>query len=158
MTEVFSAPAGVYVERSFEELTVHELYALLRLRSEVFVVEQNCVYPDLDGKDQISRHLFFQRDGAPLAYCRWYCSAGDVVLGRIVTSSAGRGLGLGRALMEEALRRIDGQQVRLSAQAHLQDFYRQFGFRSQGELYDDAGIPHVTMVRAALEQEQPATS
>ena len=143
-----------YVCRPFSELTVYQLHDLLRLRCDVFVVEQACVYPDIDGQDPHSRHLLGYAGGRLELCCRWYEESqgedgGSVVLGRIVTSSRCRGQGLGAQLMREALERIGPRRVMLSAQAHLEDFYHRFGFNARGEPYDDAGIPHVDMVRPA---------
>lgn len=152
------APELVFVGKNFAQLSVDELYAALRLRSEVFVVEQNCVYPDLDGKDQQSRHLLCWSEPAAAdapetghlaAYCRWYEDGDEIVLGRILTSPAMRGQGTGRKLMREALGRIGERPMRLSAQAHLEGFYNEFDFIARGEPFDDAGIPHILMVRRA---------
>jgi ElaA protein len=147
----------------FEALRLHQLYALLRLRAEVFVVEQDCPYQDLDGLDLEARHLLGTRDGELVACARWYwCDGPDpqgdpedgpaMVLGRIVTSGSVRGQGVGHRLMEAALAAIDGEgagplPVRMHAQAHLERFYNRFGFATRGEPFDEDGIPHLLMVR-----------
>lgn len=141
-----------FVCRPFVELTVQQLHDLLRLRCDVFVVEQACIYPEIDGRDPDCRHLLAY-DGDDLELCcRWYEQpsgedAGSVVLGRIAARQNSRGKGLGARLMVEALARIGPRRVVLSAQAHLEDFYRRFGFETRGIPYDDAGIAHVDMVR-----------
>lgn len=119
------------------ELTVPQLYALLKLRSEVFVVEQQCVYQDVDGDDLVgeNRHLLGWRDGELVAYARILKSEEEfapVVIGRVIVSPAARGAKLGYQLME---------------QAHLQSFYAHFGFTPVTEVYDEDGIPHIGMAR-----------
>ncbi|QGZ61895.1 GNAT family N-acetyltransferase [Paraburkholderia acidisoli] len=142
--------------QAFDALSPREVYALLKLRSEVFVVEQNCVYGDIDGLDLGAWHLFawHDRDGARAlaGYLRVLVpDAGEasVRIGRVVTSPDYRGIKLGNALLERAIARI-GQQwpgvpMRLHAQAHLQKFYGAFGFVPEGEIHDEDGIPHVWM-------------
>jgi ElaA protein len=133
----------------FRQLTVHQLHDILELRCRVFIVEQNCAYDDIDGHDPKSVHLLAY-DGRTLeGCCRWYCRDDQVVFGRIVTSQRTRGQGLGSYLMAEALDRIGPSEIFLSSQAHLEPFYRRFGFVPQGEPYDWVGILHVDMVRAA---------
>ncbi|QVQ29744.1 GNAT family N-acetyltransferase [Achromobacter deleyi] len=137
------------------ELTTAELYAILRLRSEVFVVEQNCVFLDMDGKDLQGQteHLMAWRDGALLAYCRLLEPAlndGQVVIGRVITAPAARGSGLGHELMrrakEEAQRIWPDQPVYLGAQARLKRYYGGHGFVPVTEEYIEDGIPHVGML------------
>jgi len=129
------------------ELGVEQLYALLAAREAVFVVEQNCAYQELDG-----------RDGAALHLIAW---SGDVVaaclrvldppaLGRVMTAKNFRGCGLGRELMRRALQHLDASgtaEVRISAQTYLEKFYRSFGFEPVSEPYLEDGIPHIGMVR-----------
>lgn len=143
--------------KSFEALSAGELYAALQLRSEVFVVEQNCVYQDCDGYDPRCRHLFGWTEGADGAYLAAYLRmvpAGlkypEASIGRVVTSPRARGTGAGRALVAEALRVLDAEgpaPLRISAQAYLENFYRGFGFRTVSEPYLEDGIPHVEMLR-----------
>lgn len=147
--------------RPFDALTNHQLYALLRLRSEVFVVEQDCAYLDADGLDLEARHILGMEDGDLVACARWYWSdapdpqggsdsAAAVVLGRIVTAASVRGKGYGKALMAAALAAVDEEsprRVRMHAQAHLEGFYGQFGFETRGQPFDEDGIPHLLMVR-----------
>jgi ElaA protein len=121
--------------RAFEALTVHELYALLRLRTDVFVVEQNCVFGDIDGKDPVALHLLASEGDRLGGYLRVFPpgTAGPVAkIGRVVVAPAFRATGLGRRLMREALdeiaRRCGPVPVELAAQAHLEGFYGSFGF------------------------------
>lgn len=141
--------------RAFDALSLRELYALLRLRAAVFVVEQACVYQDVDGHDPDSLHLLGWRGGLLAAYAR-ILPAGvtfpEVSIGRVVTAPEARGGGLGRALMQQALavcaRRFPGAPVRIGAQAHLQDFYSGLGFVPASAPYDEDGIAHVEMLLA----------
>jgi ElaA protein len=140
---------------SFEALSARQLYAILQLRSEVFVIEQQCLYQDMDGSDHEAMHLVGLYDGRLMAYARCF-PAGvkytEASIGRVITRSELRGTGAGHALMREALARMQAvwgaQAVRISAQAHLEDFYAQHGFAAQGDVYDEDGIPHVAMLRA----------
>ena len=140
-----------WVAQSFDELELDELYAILRLRAEVFVVEQDCAYQDLDGLDRRAVHLAGMEEGELVAYARWYPEGGHVRLGRIVTSPRVRGRGHGRRLVTEAIRRIADEHpdrpVLIHAQAHLERFYRALGFERRGEAFEEDGIPHVAMVR-----------
>jgi ElaA protein len=130
----------------FADLEPSVLYDLLRLRSEVFVVEQACVFLDLDGLDTAPStiHLWLERDGAMLGYAR--VLPGDEVteLGRVVTPIEQRGQGIGARLMREALARTEGP-VALKAQARLADWYEHFGFEVAGRPFLEDGIPHVPM-------------
>ena len=139
-----------------EDLGKDQLYALLRLRSEVFVVEQQCVYPDLDGQDLSgdTHHLMAWKDDELVAYLRLLdpeTQGGDVVIGRVIVAPVARGTGLGHQMMEEALKRIDDiwpeTPIFLSAQAHLQGYYGRYGFVAEGEEYLEDDIPHIGMRR-----------
>lgn len=140
----------------FHRLSLEELYAIMALRQEVFVVEQNCPYLDADGKDQPAHHLLGYSDkGALLAYSRLLPSgvsyAGYPSFGRVATAPSIRGGGQGRALMEKTLEwmeRLYGRQaIKISAQSYLISFYRSLGFQAVGEEYLEDGIPHIGMVR-----------
>ena len=149
-------PARRYDWRSFEQLSSVELYLLLRLRSEVFVVEQRCAYLDVDGRDLEAHHLLvWGREDRLAGYARVF--APDKVdatagIGRVVTSAEGRGSGLGRWLMHEALDFIASRhgdvQIRISAQAHLERFYNEFGFRRSSDDYLEDDILHCDMLRS----------
>lgn len=130
----------------FGDLEPSVLYDFLRLRSEVFVVEQACVFLDLDGRDTqpSTIHLWIEDDGAMLGYAR--VLPGDEVteLGRFVIPTEHRGQGIGAGLMREALARIEGP-VALKAQARLVEWYEHFGFEISGQPFLEDGIPHVPM-------------
>ena len=136
---------------SFAELDAPTLYRLLKLRVDVFVVEQKCAYPELDGRDlePETRHLWIEDGaGAPLAYLRVLREPdGAARIGRVVTAPHARGRGLAAALMAAALREIGDRPSRLDAQTHVAGFYARFGYRVAGEEYLDEGIPHVPMFR-----------
>ena len=136
------------------ELSVHSLYALLKLRCEVFVVEQTCPYQDIDGDDLIgeNRHILGWRDNELVAYARILKSEEDfdpVVIGRVIISGRARGEKLGYQLMEQALascrQHWPQKAIYLGAQAHLQKFYASFGFVPVTEVYDEDGIDHIGM-------------
>jgi ElaA protein len=140
--------------KAFQELTVDELYELLRLRSEVFVVEQNCVFLDMDDKDQKCYHLLLHADSEMVGYCRLVpagLSYKEVAIGRVVSSPSVRGKGLGRKVMElaiESCEKLFGPgDIRLGAQTYALGFYSSLGFVSEGEVYDEDGIEHIEMVR-----------
>ncbi|WP_323149885.1 GNAT family N-acetyltransferase [Pseudomonas oryzihabitans] len=142
--------------RAAPALTTAELYAALVLRARVFVVEQQCVYPDPDGLDLTEDvwHLFGWQDGELLAYLRLLGAVRDeAVIGRVIVAPKGRGSGLGHQLLEEALRvcaeRWPGRPLFLSAQAHLQAYYGRYGFTPCSGVYDEDGIPHIDMRRVA---------
>jgi len=138
------------------DLSKHDLYAALRLRTQVFVVEQQCPYQEVDGLDLQgdTRHLLGWDGNQLVAYLRLLDPAlndGDVVIGRVVIAEAARGTGLGHALMEQALaacaRQWPGVAVYLSAQAHLQGYYGRYGFSAVTDEYLEDGIAHIGMRR-----------
>lgn len=143
---------------SFKALDIDSLYALLARRQQVFVLEQRCLYQDLDALDQRAYHLLGWQMHAGVrtlvAYLR--CVEPGVKypepsLGRVMTVDAARGSGLGKALLEQGLRcseqQFPGQRIRISAQLYLERFYQGFGFRSCSEPYDEDGIAHLEMLR-----------
>ena len=139
--------------KKFDELSVHELYSILRLRSEVFVVEQNCVFQDADDKDQQCFHLMGWEEDKLLAYAR--IVPPEVIykepsIGRIVTSPASRRKGLGRQLMTESMKQTERLYskipIRIGAQQYLIPFYQSFGFVISGDPYMEDGIPHIEMI------------
>jgi len=134
---------------AFAELDGLTLYRLLALRVDVFVVEQKCAYPELDGRDldPATVHLWIESDdGAPVAYLRVLAEAdGSVRIGRVVTAPSRRGEGLAAALVTDALARTAPATVVLDAQSHLTAWYEGFGFESAGAEYLDDGIPHTPM-------------
>ena len=159
VSESTDIPDVRWQARMFHELDTRTLYALLKLRSEVFVVEQNCVYLDPDGKDAHPQtvHVFaLADDGAIAAYLRILppgLSYPQVSFGRVLTAPAYRGRGLGDPLVRQALAQIEarwpGCDVQIGAQAHLEHYYARHGFVPSSEPYLDDGIPHIDMLRAA---------
>lgn len=138
----------------FSELTKEQLYTILRLRQEVFIIEQNCFYLDADGVDQESFHLIGTTKGKIVAYARLIPPGvvyPEVSFGRVLVVPSHRGKRLGRSLTEqlisEATERWPGQNLRISAQHYLVHFYKNYGFKTVGSVYDDAGIPHIRMDR-----------
>ena len=139
--------------RPFDELTAGELYELLRFRQNIFVVEQACAYPDLDGLDQGAWHLLARFESELIGYLRLTAIAGPPPLariGRVAVAVHLRRQGLGRMLMEEALtlcrERFPQRVIALGAQVPLVPFYESFGFATTFEPYDDFGVAHVEMV------------
>ncbi|MEV4489759.1 GNAT family N-acetyltransferase [Micromonospora coxensis] len=135
---------------SFAELDARTLHDLLRLRIDVFVVEQACPYPELDGRDVEpgTRHLWLESGGAPVAYLRILADPGDVArIGRVVVAPTARGAGHAGRLMTEALRLVGDRPCVLEAQSYLADFYARHGFTVTGPEYVEDGIPHLPMRR-----------
>jgi ElaA protein len=139
--------------RPFEALTVYELYAILQLRSEVFVVEQHCAFLDADSKDHYCYHFCGWTEGSLAAYSRLVPPAvtyKEMSIGRVVTSQKFRRGGYGRMLMQESIAtcyRLFGRQpIRIGAQLYLKQFYESFGFRQDGAVYDEDGIDHIHMM------------
>lgn len=137
------------------ELSGEEVHDLLKLRFDVFILEQQSLYPEIDGRDVEAVHLIAaDGGGAPAATLRMLGLGGDgpVYIGRVAVRADMRGTGLGRDMMAAALERIavaaPGRPVRLGAQTYLEGFYASFGFRTISGVYDDGGIPHVDMEKA----------
>jgi ElaA protein len=135
-------------DATLAELDPVTLYRILALRSDVFVVEQNCVYADLDGRDlePEARQLWIERDGAVLTTLRMLVTPdGAARIGRVATAATARGSGLAARLMQRALTLAGDREVVLNAQAYLLQWYERFGFVRDGADYDEDGIPHVPM-------------
>jgi ElaA protein len=139
---------------AFESLSPREIHDLYRLRAQVFVVEQDCAFQDLDGADPACHHLLGTRAGDLVAYCRIAppgLKFAEPSIGRVIVPEELRGTGLGRILMQEALRRTDalwpGMPVRIGAQHRLEKFYTALGFATDSEPYDEDGIAHIEMLR-----------
>jgi ElaA protein len=136
----------------FAELDATTLYALLRLRVDVFVVEQRCPYPELDGRDPepSTVHLWLAGQGSPVGYLRLLEEPdGTIRIGRVAVARPARGAGLAGRLMAAALERVGDRECVLDAQSPLVGFYTRLGFVVTGSEYLDDGIPHVPMRRAA---------
>jgi len=143
-----------HLVKPFQQLNVNELYDLLRLRSEVFVLEQNCVFLDQDNKDQQCYHLLVFANDELAGYSRLVpagLSYPEVSIGRVITAPAFRGKGFGRKVMELAIqncRELFGPvDIRIGAQTYAQQFYASLGFVPEGDVYDEDGIDHIEMVR-----------
>ena len=141
------------ITKTFYELDTEDLYQILRLRSEVFVVEQDCVYQDIDNKDQNAIHLYYKENNEILAYTRIF-KAGhyyeNPCIGRVVVSKKNRGNDLGKKIMIDSMeyikQNIKGEKIELSAQKYLDKFYKDLGFYKIGEDYLEDGIPHQRMI------------
>ncbi len=136
----------------FEELTARKLYEVLKLRVDVFVVEQNCPYPELDNLDQQSVHLLYSENSEVLAYARLVPSGIKYDLpsiGRVIVHESARGRGLAKQLLERSIEYIleewQASAIQLQGQVYLQGFYESFGFQPISDNYDEDGIPHVDM-------------
>ncbi|WP_298314903.1 GNAT family N-acetyltransferase [uncultured Aquimarina sp.] len=141
--------------KRFNELELIELYKILRLRAEVFVVEQDCVYQDIDNKDQKALHVIGYKNDEVVAYTRIF-NAGDYFenasIGRVVVSEDARKYGYGHDLIKKSIEGIQEEfqtdQIKISAQCYLEKFYKKHGFKQIGEEYLEDGIPHIAMIRS----------
>lgn len=139
--------------KCFDELSTHELYKILRLRAEVFVVEQDCVYQDIDNKDQKALHVIGYKKDNIVAYTRIF-DAGDYFdkasIGRVVVSEKERKYGYGHNLIRCSISAIKENyktnKIKISAQCYLKKFYEKHGFIQQGKEYLEDGIPHIAMI------------
>ncbi|TDQ28671.1 GNAT family N-acetyltransferase [Tenacibaculum caenipelagi] len=140
--------------KKFQELTTSELYELLQLRSEVFVIEQDCVYQDLDGKDVKALHVLGEKEGKIVAYTRLF-NSGEYFdtpsIGRVVVKESERKYGYGHDLIKASIKAIvdsySETTITISAQTYLQKFYESHGFKQVGEEYLEDGIPHIRMIK-----------
>lgn len=142
------------VYKSFSKLTTNELYQILKLRQDVFIIEQDCIYGDIDGNDSKAYHLLFLKDDTVIAYLRIFApgvKVKEVSMGRIIVSKDFRGTGLGKTLIEKGIELCTNHypdtDIRIEAQAALMSYYNQYGFKEEGEVYLWDGIDHIQMVR-----------
>ncbi|QOY35619.1 GNAT family N-acetyltransferase [Anaerobacillus isosaccharinicus] len=140
--------------KTFDELTKNQLYTIIKERINIFVVEQNCPYPELDDLDQNSFHLFLQEEGEIRAYCRILPKGlkyEEVSIGRVIVKEKYRRSGIASLLMKNAIAFVEEElketKIKIQAQDHLRHFYQSFGFTSISEVYLEDGIPHVDMVK-----------
>lgn len=140
--------------KTFDELTVPELYKILKSRIDVFVIEQNCPYPDLDNYDQKAVHIWAEEEGEMLAYCRIFdqdIKYDEASIGRVLTTEKARGKSLGKQLISYAVQTIENRfhttEIKISAQDYLLKFYSDFGFIDTGKKYLEDDIPHTEMIR-----------
>lgn len=135
--------------KNFNDLTLHELYGILKVREAVFNKEQRCTDYDIDGQDLTAQHLFCMEDDRIVAYARIILHDTVVKVGRVLVQRAYRCRGLGHELIKKVLQEISRHypkmKIVLSAQAYLEQFYKTYGFKVISEPYDEAGIPHITM-------------
>ncbi|PTL37574.1 GNAT family N-acetyltransferase [Alkalicoccus saliphilus] len=138
--------------KKFEDFSPEELYRILQIRVEVFVVEQNCPYPEIDGKDKDCWHLYAEEHGEILAYARLLppgLSYEEAAIGRVLVAEVYRGSGLGKELMEQSVAflndKMNYSSIRLQAQEYAEKFYSSFGFQRISETYLEDNIPHVDM-------------
>lgn len=140
----------------FDGFSLRTLYEMLQLRSEVFVVEQACVFQDMDGADEQAMHLLGRSGGQLVAYARCFPAGvkyAEASIGRVITRSTARASGRGHVLMQRAIDAMDSHwgshPIRIGAQARLEKFYNRHGFVKAGPIYDEDGIDHIEMVRPA---------
>lgn len=137
-----------------DDLSAREMHEILQLRELVFIIEQNCIYQDVDHKDEMAYHLQGRNgEGKLVAYARLIpagISYDEVSIGRVVSHPDFRGTGAGRELVAECLEQMEllfsKQSIRISAQLYLLNFYQSFGFKELGEVYDEDGLPHIEML------------
>ena len=139
--------------KSFTELTVNELYEIMKLRSEVFVVEQNCVYLDADGKDEKSYHFYGAANGSIAAYARLLppnLSFKEASIGRVLTAPSQRRKGFGIVLMQKCIAKtldvFNTTEIKIGGQLYLKSFYEGLQFKQYSDVYDEDGIPHIEMI------------
>lgn len=149
----------------FDQLSADQVYDLLAARIEVFVVEQDCPYQDVDGRDRHALHCWAENASGVLAYGRITAPGvrfAEPSIGRVITTQAGRGQGLGRALMNRCISACEQhwpeQAIRISAQQYLEQFYTSLGFVSVGGPYLEDNIPHLEMLRAVTSAQRDADS
>lgn len=140
--------------KHFGALSGAEVYEIIARRQDVFILEQTCLYPDLDDLDQDAWHLLGRKEGKLVAYLRCLAPGAkysEMSLGRVLTTMDARGGGSGRQLLEQGIahaeRQFPGQRIRIGAQQHLERFYASFGFETISEPYDEDGIMHIDMLR-----------
>ncbi len=141
----------IFINKYFSELTINELYEVLKARAAIFVVEQNCVYQDLDGVDERSLHIFYMSDERVSAYMRAFVKEGEtdtVQVGRVLTMEHGKGMG--GLLLREGIRcirdKMNPKRILIEAQCYATGFYEREGFRICSEEFLEDGIPHVEMI------------
>ena len=146
----------IWHTKTLDELSTLALFNILKLRQSVFVVEQQCAYPDIDDTDSVAQHLCgYNESGELLAYARLIkpgVSYPEASIGRVVIAANARGVRLGEALMQQALSEMDrlysNQVIKIGAQEHLEKFYTRLGFERSSAMYMEDGIAHIHMLRA----------
>ncbi|MBL4910721.1 MAG: GNAT family N-acetyltransferase [Alteromonadaceae bacterium] len=153
----------LWQNKTFAQLTTNELYDILKLRVDIFVVEQTCYYPELDDHDRHhdTLHIFYYQNDKIQAYLRLLPKgltyADHISIGRVAVAEPARGSGLGHELMQQALTVCQNsypqQAIKISAQQHLESFYQQHGFHTVSKMYLEDNIPHISMLRSAQQSE-----
>jgi len=140
--------------KSLDEIQPLQLYSMLKLRADVFIIEQNCIYPDMDGKDEHAMHVLGFKDKEVVAYTRVFDKGGyfdKASLGRVVVKESERRFKYGHELIRQSIKAIEdnygNQPIKISAQQYLIKFYERHGFQAVGEEYLEDGIPHIGMLR-----------
>ncbi|WP_248724556.1 GNAT family N-acetyltransferase [Seonamhaeicola sp. ML3] len=140
--------------KSFKALNIQELYDILQLRTEVFVVEQDCVYQDMDGKDQKALHVLGFKKGVLVAYTRIFKPGDyfeDASIGRVVVGKNERSFNYGQLIMQASINALEEnfnqKRIRISSQVYIQEFYKKLGFKPVGEEYLEDNIPHIAMIK-----------
>ena len=138
--------------KKFNKLTNDELYEIMALRAEIFVVEQKCPYNDVDGKDKQSIHMWMEENGKIIAYIRIVdkgVSYDETSIGRVVVAKEERGRGLAREILEEGIKyiteKLGEKKITVGAQEYLKSFYESLGFVEVSDVYDEDGLPHLDM-------------
>lgn len=161
--QMADAPRNLtWIERRFDELSPRQVHGLFKLRQQIFIIEQDCIYPDIDGLDPVCQHILACDDDDVLAAVRIVAPGIDTnhleqgdrpAIGRVVTSEKLRGQGIGRKLMIRAIEscghQFAGKPIYLNAQLYLRSFYESLGFVQFGDEYEEDGIPHISMERPA---------
>lgn len=142
------------IVKAFQDLDLEELYRVLQLRSEVFVVEQDCIYQDIDGKDQKAIHILGYQNGELVAYTRCFKPGyyfDEASIGRVIVKESFRKYGYGHEILKASINEIESRyntkKIKLSAQQYLTRFYESHGFQQTGKGYLEDGIPHIAMVK-----------
>ena len=138
----------IWEVKEWAELSTSEVENIFSLRSEVFVVEQECVYQDIDGKDQKAKHVLGKKDNEIVAYARIFKPGEyfkEASFGRAVVKKTERGKGVGDELVINCLENITEEEIKISAQSYLKGFYGKHGFKAEGNEYLEDGIPHTAM-------------
>lgn len=145
----------IKITKRFQDLSLEQLYQILQLRNEVFIVEQRCAYQDLDHLDEQCHHLMMYDEGRLIAYARIIppgISYKEASIGRIVTHANFRGIGVGATMMKLILSDMEdllgSQPIKIAAQLYAEKFYEKFGFLRSSEVYDEDGIEHIKMIKS----------
>ncbi|MEX0610323.1 MAG: GNAT family N-acetyltransferase [Balneolaceae bacterium] len=142
----------------FHNLKPKQVEDIFKLRQQVFIIEQNCIYPDIDGADSSAKHLLMYENDILAAYLRVFLPGSkypdQASLGRIVLNPLFRGTGLGPELIRKSIELCNGASIRIEAQAKLKNYYHQYGFKEEGDVYVVDGIDHLQMVLGTAENQE----